>query len=1025
MKRFKTVLVVVLFFSAVIAANAQISSRETGSLRGTVLDAEGSTIPGVNLTMSSPAMMGTATDVSREDGAFRFALLPPGKYVILAELKGFKSVRQENIEIRLGATITLTLTMPMATVEEEITVVGAAPTVDVKSSKTEVLLKSDLLQNLPIGRNLQAVITLTPGTVSSDNVKGGTAGGNTYQIDGLNANDPTQQQPSIPINFNLMDEVEVITGGMPAEVGTTSGGFINVVTKSGGNKFSGLAQVYYTDKNLTGAVLPAEELSALGIGKPAAAVFNYDFSGSLGGPILKDKLWFFLDGRYGKSKNLTTFIPFTDPFGHFYDNNWDLDNYNFSAFLKLTYQLSKSIKFSVMGNLRRAYNNIRDNYWWCAFDIGEKDDPWANDALTAAMNWVIDSNTFLELRTGYANVDAYCILTRPELTDVTFNYDEYTGYYFGTGYRGANEWTGRPSYQVSAHLTRFQDNFLGGDHELKAGVEVQTGADSWAIWKNNPLQQEWYNGDPYVIPYWYGTNEYRPWVGDGYIGMNMFGPDQHGYQADANFLKLGFYFQDSFTIENRLTVNFGVRYDHANGWLPDIHHAQAGGWAYELGELACTSQYGFNPFAAFDMKGADNVINWGILAPRIGLTYDLFGDGKTALKFHYGIYGDNIWASLFERIHPLRWNTYWFYWWDDNANGLPDAPSQGDYYELDPWTWAGTPDDMMQDTWIKGVAKNIKAPYDHQIVAGIDHELLKNFKVGLSYMYKVKKNMIDDIAYDLDSQQYWYNPNTAPGNQFWVPFTTTVPAAGSFPAQTVTMYFLSNDAPANTISQVANVAEAFRKYSGLEFTFEKRMADGWQLGGSFNYSKTWGNMGGGYGDIHATTSAGDNANWFVNAGGRTNEDRPIVIKLFGSFNIPFGFLASFYYQAVSGTPWARAVTIVAPQAWAEANNVNANNTYYVPLELNGTRRNNTWQNLDFRLEKEFKFGSYGKVGIFADVFNLLGNHYININQNPGGTWVPVDNNSSVGKYTLGGTYKKITGISQLTRTVRLSVRYTF
>jgi len=1025
MRRLKVVLVVMLFLSAVIGANAQIMSRETGSLRGLVKDTDGNPIPGVSLTLTSPAMMGTATDVSRNDGAFRFVLLPPGDYVILAELKGFQSVRQENIEIRLGLTVTLNLTMPLTAVEEEITVVGTAPVVDVRASTTEVLLKAEMLQNLPIGRNLGAVITLTPGTVSSTNVKGSTAAGNTYSIDGLNANDPCQQQLAIPINFNLMDEVEVMTGGMPAEVGTTSGGYVNVVTKSGGNKFSGLAQIYYTNKDLTGAVLPAEELAAMGIGKPSSAVWSYDLSGSVGGPILKDKLWFYADGRYGASKTLTAFIPYTAPDGTYYDNDYDHDAYNFAAFLKLTYQLSKSLKFSLMGNMQRAYTNNRNNAWYLAFDMGQKDDPWANDALTMAANWVIDPNTFLEVRGGYANVDATILMTRPELTDITWNYDGYTGYYWGTGYRGANEWTGRPSYQASAHLTRFQDNFLGGDHELKAGVEVQTGADSWAIWKNNPLDRFWYNGDPYAWTAIYG-DWIRPYYGDGYIGMELFGSDEHGYQADANFLKLGFYFQDSFTIKNRLTVNFGLRYDIANGWLPDIHHSQSGGWAYELGEFAIApyTTGNFNPYAAFDMPGVDDLINWTIFSPRIGLTYDLFGNGKTAVKFHYGIYGDNIWASFFEFVHPLRWKTFYFNWWDENGNGQPDAPSQGDYYELN-WWW-GNPETMLRENWITGVSQDIKAPFDHQIVVGIDHELFKNFKVGLNYMYKHHKNMVDDALMNLDTGEYWYNPNTSPGNQYWVPFTTTVPAVGTtFPAQTVTMYFMSNDAPSNYIMQVTNIPEAFRKYSGLELTFEKRMSDGWQLGGSLNYSKTWGNVAGGYGDIHGYASSGNDANWFVNAGGRTAEDRPIVIKLFGTFDVPFGFLASFYYQAVSGTPWARSVTIQAPVAWAEANNVNIDNTYSVALEQNGTRRYNTWQNMDFRLEKEFKLGRFGKIGIFADVFNLFGNLYVNVNQNPGGTWMPDDNNSSIGRYTLSGTFKKVTGFSQLTRTVRLSVRITY
>jgi hypothetical protein len=1020
MKRLGTILAILLFFSSVNTLTAQISSRETGSIKGVVTDTEGQPVPGVNITLTSPALMGKVTDVSRQDGAYRFVLLPPGVYTLLAEMQGFQTVRQESVDIRLGLTVTLNIKMPQATLEEEITVVGGSPVVDVKASTTEVLLNSEMLQNLPIGRNLATIISLTPGTVSYNNVKGGTAAGNTYQIDGLNANDPCQQDLAIPIEFNLMEEVEVMTGGMPAEVGVTSGGFINVITKSGGNKFSGLIQGFYTNKDFTKSVLPLDQLTALGIGKPSAAVFDWEGTVGIGGPILKDRLWFYANGRYGRNKYGVSFIPYTAPDGSSYDA-YDQKNWNYNTFLKLTFQLSKSVQFSLMGNIRKAYNNIRYGAWWLAYEFGQKDDPWANYAYTGAMNWLIDQNTFLELRGGYTNVDATILMTVPEVSDSIYNYDYATGYYWGRGYRGADEWTGRPSWQTSAHLTRFMDNVLGGDHEFKAGIEVQTGADTWAIWANNPLEMYWWNGEPYYTGA-YGP-EYRPWYGDSYIGINLYTPDKNGYKAQGNFLRMGFYLQDSFTIKKRLTVNFGVRYDHVNGWLPDIHHDLTPGIAYEVGEVYFLEQYGINPYAEFDMEGVKNIIKWGIFTPRIGLTYDLFGNGKTALKLHWGQYSDNIWVSIFERIHPLRWNTYYFNWWDENGNLIPDAPSDGDLYEFN--NWYGAPSGMLRENWITGVDQNIKSPYDNQFVAGIEHELFKNFKVGLSYMYKHKKNMIDDAAFDLDAEEYWYNPNTAPGDQYWIPFTTTVPAVGStFPAQTVTLYYKSNDSPGNWILKVANIPEAFRKYSGIELTFEKRMSRGWQLGGSLNIAKTWGNMGGAYGDIHATTGIANNANWFVNWGGRTGEDRPIVIKLFGSFNIPFGILGSFYYQAYSGTPWGRSVKIVAPTDWTDEANV-VNEEWTVPIEISGTRRYYTRQNLDVRLEKTFNFKNVGTFGIFADVFNLLGNHYYNLYQDPAGTWEPDGEGGTTGSYTIDPLYKKIYSITNLTRRIRFSIRFTF
>lgn len=1019
MQRTKILLLAIVILSAVSILQAQITSQETGSIRGTIVDNEDNPLPGVTVTVSGPALMGTASDVTRVNGTFRILLLPPGEYTLVAELPGFSTIKQEKIEVRLGSTVTVNLTMVPATIEEEVTVVGEAPVVDVKSSETQQIFKSELIQNLPIGRSLGSVVALTPGTVNSSNVKGGTAANNTYRIDGLNANDPCQQQLDIPIDFNLFEEVEVVTGGMPAEVGATSGAYVNVVTKAGGNEYSGMAQVYYTNESLNTVVLPKEQLNAYGLSEPTSAVYDYEFSGNFGGLIIKDKIWFYLNGRYAADKYHSAFIPFTSPYdGTFYDN-YDRTGYSWGAFMKLTFQLSKSLKLSTMVNARQSFRNTRASGWNMPFECHYKDDPWANYAGTAVLTWLIDSNTYLEVRGGYTKVDAMLSLVNPDLTTVPYMYDYYTGYYFGTGYR-PNEWTGRPKKQFSATLTRFVDNMLGGDHEIKGGLEVILGGDSWAVWKENPIWWPWYNGSPYYYRTLYGS---RAW-GDSWLGFAVFGTTKEGNMAQGEFLKYGGFIQDSITVKNRLTVNLGLRFDHVSGNIPEVYKNRTGGEiAYELGELYLRPVYGINPYDEIRQEGIDGIIQWWTWDPRIGLTYDLFGDGKTALRLHLGRYSDNIYVSIFERVHPLRFHYYFFSWWDDNANGQPDKPGMDSYAFIPSW---GTPTGMLRENWRIGIGEGIKAPYDDQIILGIDHQLFKNLRVGLSYIYKEKKNIIDDVPYDIDTGEYWYNPNESPGNKYWVPFTTTVPGVGeNFPATEVQMWFLSNDAPANWIYQVQNVPEAFRKYWGIEFTFEKRMADGWQLGGSINYSKTWGNIAGSYNDIHATSGAANDANWFVNNGGRTGEDRPIVIKLFGSFNLPYGILGSFYYQYSSGTPWARGVTIVPPSGWAAENNVDIHSDYWVPLELQGERRYYDWQNLDIRLEKYFNIGDFGRLGCFVDVFNALGHHYVNVNQSPEGTWMPVDNNTDQGTYTLSGTYKKITGISGLTRTFQFSMRFSF
>ncbi|MDH5384051.1 MAG: TonB-dependent receptor [Candidatus Aminicenantes bacterium] len=1017
MKEQKIFLVVLLCLALVSSLNAQATTREASTIRGVVTDNEGVPLPGVTVTVTGPALMGSRSGVTNDQGAFRIPLLPVGTYTLTAELTGFQTLRRENIEVRLATTVTLNFELNPATIEEEVTVTAASPLVDIKASSVAKYFTFDLLQNLPIGRDLGTIVTMAPGVVAANQIKGGTASNTTYHVDGLYANDPDNAQLGVNIDFNIMEEVEVATGGMPAEVAIASGGFINAVTRSGGNDFSGLFQVIYDNEDFSTVVVPEDQLTSMGLGKPNVNIFNYDLSGGFGGPIIKDKLWFYVNGRYGKDERRSGFVPWTSPLGMSYDE-YNQETWNWGGFGKFTFQLSKKLRFAVNGNARENFRNTRASGLFTPFDCHYHDDPWGNYSAFGVATWLIDENTFLEARGGWLEVSAMLtIVNTEEKSNTEINYDNYTGYYFGTGYR-INEWIGRPSTQASLHLTRFQDNLLGGDHEFKAGLELNTVACNWSNWKSNPLGIDWYDGSPY---YWrgvYDLDEPHPDYGDGSIWLFVAGQSRETGMAKSAGIRYSLYAQDSWTIGNRLTINIGFRYDSTKGWIPDLYKDRSGGIAYSVGEATLKTQYGMNPFDEIRQEGVDPFVKWALITPRLGVTYDLFGDGKTALKLHIGRYSDWLYASFIVSYNPLRLSSYSFNWWDDNGNGYPDDAGV-DHYEL---SWGRSPLVMQREYWSRLADKDLKATYDDQISIGIDHELFPDFKVGVSYLYKKRNNIIDDALIDFDTGELWYSPDSG----YWVPFTTTVPAIDQFEAATVNMYFLKKGAP-EMLEILTNIPEAYRKYSGVDITFDKRFAKGWQLGGSVTISKTWGNIAGGYGNIWGYEGAGSSANWFVNQEGRQSDDRPLVIKLYGTFNLPYGILTSFYYQYYLGTPWQRAVSVYAPGDWADANNIDRVRApyYYVNVETLGSRRYYARSNLDFRLEKSFGLGRYGKFGVYLDVFNLLGNSYVNVSQNPGGQWRPVDNNSAEGSYRASGSYKRITSITQLSRTFQLSLRYTF
>jgi len=1031
MKFSKIFLAGLLCLALVPALLAQGTSQDTGTIRGTVKDNEGNPLPGVSIKATSAAAMGTVTAVTNEIGSFRLALLRVGTYNLTFELQGFTTVQRTDVYVALAGTVSLDIEMTPAKITQEINVVAASPIVDVKTSTQAKYFKSDLLQNIPIARDIGTIVTLAPGVVSSSSVKGGTAANTIYHVDGLYANDPDNAQAGANIDFNMFEEVEVATGGYNAEIGSVSGGYVNAVTRAGGNNFSGTLQGILNREPWTSVVVPQEQLMQMNQSQPNVAIYNYNLSGALGGPVIKDKLWFFANGRYNRSLTRSGFTAWVSPpfpggpaGGQAY-GGYNALSWQWGVMGKLTWQPAKSLRITFNSNTFNNYRNTRASGLFTPYDCAYTDSPWTNFNTFGSVTWLIDPNTYLEARGGYLEVSAMLLMPDPsqsglDLNKIQINYDNYTGYYFGTGYR-TNEWIGRPSIQASVHLTRFQDNLLGGDHEIKAGFEVSTVGCNWSDWKENPLRQEWYNSNPY---YWRGLNGLTgpdPTHGDGRISLFFMGTTRENSMAKSRGIRYSGYVQDSWTIKNRLTINVGLRYDNTVGSIPDYDKAPTGGFAQAVGATTMLPDFGINLYGEWKDVGVNPFLKYAILAPRIGLTYDLFGNGKTALRLHLGRFSDWLYASFIVSYNPLRLSSYTFDWWDDNGNGVPDSPPFDHYKGV----WGTSPLVKLRSYWSKLVDSNAKATYDDQIVAGIDHELFTNFKVSVSYMYKKKNNIIDDALYDFTTNQRFDQPDS--GN--WVPFTTTVPAVGQFPAQKVTMYFLKTSAP-QLLNRLMNIPEAYRKYSGVDFIFDKRFAHGWQLGGSVTLSKTWGNMLGDYGNIWGYAAPGNSANWFVNNDGRLpGEDRNLVMKLFGTFSLPYGLLGSFYYNFYTGAVWQRSVTVYAPAAWAAANGIDTSRapSYSINLEPQGSRRLYTYQNLDARFEKDFSFGKWGTFSAYLDIMNLLGNFYPNYTTNSGGTWRPTDNNVATGTYTPAANYtnKVVSSISGLTRVFRISVRYAF
>jgi hypothetical protein len=630
--------------------------------------------------------------------------------------------------------------------------------------------------------------------------------------------------------------------------------------------------------------------------------------------------------------------------------------------------------------------------------------------FAGTLTWFIDNKTLLNLRVGGLYFKWTGTNTKEANPEGPHFIDDYTGYVWGN--TGPEEYTWKPKVDIVLSLTKYVDDFIGGNHEIKAGVEWERNRGDWGFYMKQPLFWYYYDGSPY---YWRAQNNGQtdPEYGDGLLEYLAMGTTYgSGYECGITS-RIGGFIQDTFTIK-RLSINAGVRLDHIKAWSPGrTKGAASDAVALAIGETYFKPLYGMNPYDEVKYDTWDNAFPYGVfVAPRLGLTYDIFGNHKTAFKVSLSRQAEPFPTGTFSAMYPLTWRSFTFNWWDLNNNGIPDKPPIDKYEEA----YGETPLAMISDAYLKAIDPNVKVPYVDEFNVGVDHELLRDLKLGVSYIYRRRGNILGSVLWDEQSGRYWYSYDKAP--EWWIPFTTIIPAYGIFPAKEVTMYFLSNNAP-EQFYRLTNVPEASWKYRSFEINFNKRMSNGWLLGGSINFSKNTGNYPVSW---QSSFSFGNfsNANSFVNSYGELPYSRPVVIKLYGTFNLPYQIMFSFIFQHIDGSPWGRTIRVLPPAGWAAAHNA-AMVGYTIYVETRGTRRDEAYDNLDIRLEKDFDIGP-GRLGFYIDVFNLLGAYTLTIAKNPAGTWRPAGEKTTQGTYTPGSL--GLRGFSG-SRQFRFSVLYKF
>lgn len=529
----KPVVAMLALAGALIATATPLLAQavQTATLTGTVRDSTGAVLPGGTITVSSPSQVGgVQTSVTDAQGIYRFPGLRPGVYQMDATLSGFKNVKRADVTLPLGTTTTVDVTLSVASVSETVQVTGSTPVVDVKSSASNTQLTTAMLQNLPTGRFQPDIINLTPG-VNSNVAFGATQSSNALLMDGVDVSDPEGGTPWSFFNYNWIEQVQIVSLGANAEYGEFTGVAANSIIRSGSNRFTGLVE-YLTERK-TWIADNTKSLSAelRKTFTPREIKTYWDTTEQLGGPIVKDKLFFFSGFQYfhredrpaGFSGNFTSE---KDP----------------RTIHKLTWAATPSVRvegfveydmYDIAGrgaSVKRPTTDVT---------ALEPSPEWNwNGQLT----WTIDSKTMFNIRnggyTGYFPVEPTPPQTRsgpyPHFDGLTQVYTQNVPYY-GRYDRDRNV--------TAATLTRYADHFAGKSHEFKFGFEFE---------RSKIRNESGYPGGRYYYDY---GGPYQVYLWDGYV-------------TNAVAKRTSAYAQDTWTVTDRLTLNAGLRLDINRGSVP-------------------------------------------------------------------------------------------------------------------------------------------------------------------------------------------------------------------------------------------------------------------------------------------------------------------------------------------------------------------------------------------------------------------------------------------------------------------------
>ncbi|PYQ85375.1 MAG: hypothetical protein DMG02_28395, partial [Acidobacteria bacterium] len=624
-----------------------------GSINGKVADSSGAVLPGVTVTASSPSLMGVQTAVSDTSGNYRFPALPPGSYTVTFDLPGFNTLKRENIQIAMGFTATVNVELAVASLQETVTVTGDSPVIDTSNTRVQQNFKLEALQEIPNARDMWSLLAVTPAVQMSRIDVGGNRAGtqtgytaygysgqNRVLVEGINTTEGTSGA-GFYFDYGSFEEVFLGTIGQGAEM-PTPGVQSQFLGKSGGNKFQG--EIYkdyernsWQTDNISSNLPSQYALNATnpnGIRVGSNELINYnDFNLNVGGPIRHDKVWWYFSHRYQ-----STNVQQPNFVGDFAGTPFHTSLWNPSG--KITYQMNQNNK--LIGYYQWGQKSQPNRLPSSTFQYASVGPTYKQDSgswvYKGEWNGTLSSKLYAEARYGvfgyYFPLVANTDTTQPEIINQQLNQ------YFNGDQK---EQTDRHRGQITGAITYFKDGW-GGSHNFKIGGEWldEVGYIGYLQVASGNIR-ETINTSGLATQ----VQLYAPTATN--VGGILSGP--HGELLNVNKVTTyDAFLTDQWTV-GRATLNLGVRFDHYRSWSPDQQ------------QLAYTFPTGFSiPAATF---AESTYATFNAFAPRVGLSYDLFGTGKTVLKANYGLYRFNPGVGLASDANPNQSVKSITYAWTD------------------------------------------------------------------------------------------------------------------------------------------------------------------------------------------------------------------------------------------------------------------------------------------------------------------------------------------------------------------------